>query len=189
MTPTYVLDIGANKGEWTRQASHIWKSANFYMIEACEVHSNHLKVVGFPYDIRILSDSCKSVEFYTNKTDLASTGNSLYREDTHYFSDDNILIETKEARSLDSLNLGRFDMIKLDTQGSEIDILKGASETLLGVKHILMEVSLTQYNIGSPRFYDVIEFINSIGFEVLDIIDNHYLNNELIQVDVLFKRK
>ena len=46
-----------------------------------------------------------------------------------------------------------------------------------------------QYNEGVPTFLEHISFMDSIGFNVYDIIDNHFINNFNMQVDVLFINK
>ena len=81
-------------------------------------------------------------------------------------------------------------LIKIDCQGAEIPILKGSSLILGKTDFVLLEIPLFgQYNEGVPNFLEHIEFINSIGFVVYDIVDNHYINKFNMQVDVLFINK
>ena len=55
---------------------------------------------------------------------------------------------------------------------------------------IILEIPLFgQYNEGVPNFLEHISFMDSIGFNIYDIIDNHYINNFNMQVDVLFINK
>ena len=78
--------------------------------------------------------------------------------------------------------------------------LKSAFEMLKGVKgstsilektdFIILEIPLFgKYNEGVPTFLEHITYMNSIGFVVYDIIDNHYINNFNMQVDILFINK
>jgi FkbM family methyltransferase len=39
-----------------------------------------------------------------------------------------------------------FDLLKIDVQGAEIDVLRGAGRTLAGVEAIVIELSLLEYN-------------------------------------------
>jgi hypothetical protein len=55
---------------------------------------------------------------------------------------------------------------------------------------IILELPLFgQYNEGVPTFLEHISFMNSIGFIIYDIIDNHYINGFNMQIDVLFINK
>ena len=81
-------------------------------------------------------------------------------------------------------------LIKIDCQGAEIPILKGSSSILEKTDFIILEIPLFgQYNEGVPTFLDHISYMNTIGFITYDIIDNHYINNFNMQVDVLFINK
>jgi hypothetical protein len=81
-------------------------------------------------------------------------------------------------------------LIKIDCQGAEIPILRGASSILDKTDFIILEIPLFgQYNDGVPTFLEHITFMDSIGFVAFDLIDNHYINDFNMQVDVIFINK
>ena len=83
-----------------------------------------------------------------------------------------------------------IDLIKLDVQGAELDILRGSTEKVLPkCDLILMEVALLQYNKGAPLSGEVFTYMDSIGFQAIDILEKHYFNKDMIQADFLFARK
>ena len=55
-----------------------------------------------------------------------------------------------------------FDMIKIDTQGSEIDILKGGTELIKRTQVIMLEVDIghIKYNLGAPGKAEVMKFLS-----------------------------
>jgi hypothetical protein len=59
-------------------------------------------------------------------------------------------------------------MIKLDVQGSEIDILKGLGNEINLFEVIILETSVKEYNKGSPLFLDVINFMNEKNYSFYD---------------------
>jgi hypothetical protein len=58
-------------------------------------------------------------------------------------------------------------MIKMDVQGAELDVLKGAEETLKTAKHVILELQRVEYNKGAPLKDTVIEYMDSLGFDCL----------------------
>ena len=83
-----------------------------------------------------------------------------------------------------------FDLIKMDTQGSELDIIKGGLGICKKSSYIILEVATTEYNIGAPMESKVINFMGSIGFENMITIGEHIDNNNItIQKDIVFKNK
>jgi FkbM family methyltransferase len=59
------------------------------------------------------------------------------------------------------------DLLKLDTQGSELSILRGASHTLAQTGLVEVEVEFCQMYDGQPLFADVDVLLRSLGFELL----------------------
>lgn len=190
LNPASILDIGANTGDWAKEAKSVWPEASIFCIEGCTACEPYLKAAGFPYRIALLGDSVREVDFYKATYSATGTGNSYMREKTEWF--DNPDIEKRELVPL-SLIFGNdvtYDLIKLDTQGSELDIIRGGMELCSRAKHILTEVAVSDYNEGAPLMPDVILFMNAIGFTKFQIVDDivHPKTRELIQHDVLFTK-
>ena len=78
----------------------------------------------------------------------------------------------------------------MDVQGSELDIINGANKTLERTKYLLLELSLSDYNIGAPNYEDVIKVLNSKEFYCIELIGNNKINQNdkdiIHQVDILF---
>lgn len=185
-----VLDIGAHFGEFTKEMMNQIPDASFHMIEANPECEQRLQLIGVPYDIELLSDGKSEVTYYMNKNDLTSTGNSYYREATHHFSNDNLIQMNRATKTLDSIFENKtFDLIKIDTQGSEIDILKGGLNLAKNAKYILLECSIIEYNIGAPLLGEVKSFMEEIGYDFFKVIEDHVIDGELVQQDILFKNR
>lgn len=87
-----------------------------------------------------------------------------------------------EVTSLDALSRGPqagallpVDFMKLDTQGSELDILKGASGVLALVQGIEVEVEFAPIYQGQPLFRDVDAFLASNGFTLYKLRRVHWV--------------
>jgi len=190
--PKSILDIGANVGQFYNESKNIFPNAYYYLIEGSEHCEVILSTLNVDYSITLLSDFEKQVEFYIRKHEPRCTGNSIYREKTSFYDDDQIIVENKYTKTLKSL-LGNkiFDLIKIDVQGSEIDIINGGLDIIKEAKGILMEVSLMEYNKNSPTKEFVYEYMDNLGFKPVELIGNinHPLTHELIQQDILFLNK
>jgi len=188
--PYRILDIGANVGQFRTEAQQMFPDSYIFSIEASTACEDALKQITENYYIGMLAKDNSEYNFYSRKGDPTSTGNSIYRELTSFFSDDQLEIIKRNGIKLDDLfeNESEFDLIKIDTQGSELDIIEGGLNLCKKAKGILLEVSLTQYNENSPLYDDVITYMDSIGFIAKEEIGYGYhpLNGQLIQKDILF---
>ena len=85
-------------------------------------------------------------------------------------------------------------MIKLDTQGSELDILKGGKNLVSKSSAVILEVSYVEYNLESPLAEEVIDYMKNVGFDIYIEIGEHYSNEPqwkdiIVQKDLLFYRQ
>lgn len=64
----------------------------------------------------------------------------------------------------------KCDFIKLDTQGSELLILEGASETLSSIVGIECEVEFLPLYEGQPLFGEVSSYLSQHGFSLIDFM-------------------
>ena len=179
-----VYDIGAHKGRWTKEHAPLFPNASFYLFEANKEHAEKLKSRGHRTFIGVLSSDGMPAKFYKK----AGTGDSLYRENTSTYTEDMFeVLETKTLRQVANLeNLPRPDFVKLDVQGAEIDILKGAGDLLDGCSLILAECPIVPYNLGAPEFKEYLDYFKSLGFSPLRITEQHCNKGSLLQVDILF---
>ena len=65
-------------------------------------------------------------------------------------------------------NIGPVDMIWMDAQGGELDVLKGAVETLKDVQVILTEVGIGAYYQGQSLKPEIDAFLKEQGFRELE---------------------
>ncbi len=191
--PKRILDIGANHGQFYNEIKEIFPNSYYLLIEGNEHCERQLRTMNVDYKIALLSDKIKKVNFFIRKQEPTCTGNSIYREKSSFYDNDNdVIVEEKETNTLDNI-LGEscFDLIKIDVQGSEIDIINGGLEIVKKAKGVLMEVSLEEFNQGSPTSEYVIPFMRELGFMEHHILGNlnHPVHHTLIQQDILFINK
>jgi FkbM family methyltransferase len=191
--PEISIDGGACHGGWSAEIKSVFSNTMIMGIDANDWNKNG----SFPHvnigEVQVLSDvDGKEVIFY-KKIEGHCTGDSLFRENTFHYSDKLLVEEKRISTTLKSLcdkhNITKINLLKLDTQGSEVMIMKGMGEMLNNVDFIELECSIVEWNLGGCKIGDVIEFLRP-QFEIYEILEFHRLNDvELIQVDLIFKNK
>jgi FkbM family methyltransferase len=179
--PRVIYDIGACVLHWTNEAQRIWDQAEYVVFEAMDSSEFLFKERGLKYHMGVLSDvSGKEVDFYQN--DVHPGGNSYYKENEEVNPDTVNYFNESHRRRLKTVTvdavrrLKQFpdpDMIKMDVQGAELDVLKGAVETLQTVKHVILELQVVEYNKGAPLKDDVIAYMDTQGFDCRGLFSNN----------------
>lgn len=107
-----------------------------------------------------------------------------------------VRLEKVQVKTLDSFefrekhrNLRKW--LKIDVQGYEMEVLKGATSTLNDVHGIQVELSTTQLYLNQPLFYEVSAYLYELGFELLDIEHGfrESYSGQLLQFDAYFIKK
>ena len=73
------------------------------------------------------------------------------------------------SSSLKELNINTLDYLKIDTQGSELDILKGSLDLLETITGIEVEVEFAELYKNQPLFEEVHTFLKENKFELFDL--------------------
>lgn len=181
-----VYDIGACAGYWT----HAMKTgplfdAKFYMFEGNPIYKDILQSYNeFNYLGILSSPGVEEVEFYNGN----DTGDSYYKETTtHYENRKPISLPARTLQSVvDEFSLPQPDFIKIDTQGSELDIFQGARDILKKTNLVYMECPIIEFNSGAPKITQYLEYMKSLRFIPYDIFEIHKAENVLLQIDIMF---
>jgi len=80
--------------------------------------------------------------------------------------------------TIDSLNLKDVDLIKIDVEGYEMEVLKGANDTLLNVEYLMIELNNNTKKYGSSNL-EIEKYLAGKGYR------------EMIKVwpDVVWRKK
>lgn len=185
-SPGGIVDIGANVGAWSREAAAIFPGVPIHMIEGQASLEPQLKTTGFPYTLTLVGPEFRaSAPFY-----LSGTGSSLLEEVTA-LDRERVELPVQRLDDLEGVRaLPSPLLLKLDVQGYELEVLAGAAETLARTEVILSEVSLLEYNKGSPLMHEVIAWLAERGFLPYDICGGLRRSSDraLFQTDLIFAR-
>jgi FkbM family methyltransferase len=171
--PKVIYDIGSCVGHWTREAEKIWPNAKIILFDALELLEflYQEKFNNYDYHLGVLSsEDDKTVKFYQDPFNLG--GNSYYKEiGSHYFNTPEHLFVYKKTKKLDTIVKEKSfplpDLIKMDVQGAEKDIIKGALETIKNCKHLIVEMQIVDFNQGAPKAEETGPYIESLGYKCI----------------------
>lgn len=165
-TPRRILDIGGSVGQFALMVHAVWPEAHVTSIEANEVCIPHLAWLADEWHHALLSDSEKDVTFWMSSDDQWSQGASYYKETLESFTYD--VPTQRRTTTLSALLAGcePFQLVKLDTQGSELDIIRGGREIVRQASFVLCEMAADgePMNVGAPTRAEVEAELASLGF-------------------------
>ena len=193
-SPQAILDIGAYQGEWTKAAAVTFEQSQILMLEAQESMEPTLAAFHgydasrFQYEIALLgAEGGQEREFHIVESEWGTTGSSMFPELTDFPS----RTTKRVTRTIDAIIAERgfpgADLIKVDVQGAELEVLRGALEALKQAEFVCLELSTMEYNQGVPRAGEVIKFMVEHGFEIFDCFDSRFDSaGNHVQMDMTF---
>ena len=98
------------------------------------------------------------VKFYQN--DFLFGGNSIFKEkNDEVFPPENYVVKTTITLDeiINNQKIPYPDLIKIDDQGNELNILKGATNVLKCCSYLILELQEVEYNEGAPQKDAVID--------------------------------
>ena len=189
-------DIGANVGSWAVMARALVPDCSIVSFEPMEEHlpkfreyTNGLKrVTLLPI---ALGSAETTMEFHPATFSDASSFLPLKDKGKKAWHIENTEPRMMHITTLDDAitahTLPAPDLMKLDVQGFELEVLKGAIRALENCRWVLCEVSFTELYVGQCLFSDVAAFLATQGFEVHALGERTASGHPLLQADVLFK--
>jgi FkbM family methyltransferase len=166
--------------------------SKYFLFDANYENKDLLKKLSKKYNINykicLISNKIKKIKFYR-----MGYGSSIYNELSKFERKIDILRSTTLKLILSKKKISsKNNLLKLDVQGSELDILKGLGNKIDTFEAIILETSVRRYNQSSPLFIKIINFMYKKNFIFYDLCDLKRLdgtNSTLIQFDALFINK
>ncbi|SOE20910.1 methyltransferase, FkbM family [Spirosomataceae bacterium TFI 002] len=190
-----ILDVGANTGEWSQMASGIFPNAEFFLIEPqIEMKA---PIEAFFKNQRgnwILGGAgSTSGELLLTVWDDHAGSSFLVPEHGESGGD-------KEQRKVPVYTVDELvasgkikipTLCKLDVQGFELEVLKGASSIFGKTEVFILEVGLFKFLPNQPLIEEVIAFMKERGYVIYDFpgFSNRPLDGALGQIDICFAKE
>lgn len=177
--PASVLDVGAHRGEWSRMARAVFPGASFLLVEPQREWAGALD--GFCAETGRAGEG-GGAEWLAAAAgaeagervlaiDPAGGGSSLLP------GTEGAAAMGAEARpvpvvTLDSLYAGGArplpDLVKIDVEGMELEVLRGASSLLGSAELFVIEAALYRYRVEQATFAELVAFMAGHGYVPYD---------------------
>ena len=195
-----IIDAGANQGQFAIAASHFYPDAHIHSFEPLPevfpiLQRNTRQLSGISTYNIALGNSTGTLDFYSNAYSHASSALqvSALQKDMlpKTVSSQRIEIPVKRLDDLqEQLRMISPVLLKMDVQGFEKEVLKGAVNSLPHIDYLLFETSFVQMYDGEPLFDEMHEFVKELGFEFIAPVGFFQTENlQILQMDLLYKRK
>jgi FkbM family methyltransferase len=197
-----IFDVGAHQGESLAYFNSIFNNPKIFSFEPHPENYDILKDVagGLNADAFQLAVGSENgvVDFFVQ--DITHLGgllpvNNNSKDSLGYAEKAQNKTIKVECKTLDSiiewLGLSKIDVLKIDVQGFEVGVLRGARNALDRVDIVMVEVSIFDfYQNNSDGWFEVNDILNKAGFELWDIakISKNPRNLRTDWVELVFKK-
>lgn len=167
-----VIDVGANIGQFAYMAHVAWPTTPIHSFEPD------------PVSFRGLESTCARFAIPgTRRQVAAASAPGLAVLHVQAERVNNSLLERKDADAVDQVSVEcvtldeavdrgvKRALLKLDTQGTELDVLRGARETAKRCAAILVEASVIEAYEHATFLGDLMKELHGLGFVAFDIVD------------------
>jgi FkbM family methyltransferase len=191
-------DIGANIGSWTALCRAVAPESVIVAFEPMPEHIAQFQANTreFPH-VRLfpvaLGSREETREFHPASFSDASSFLPLTEAGRSAWNLENRPPLQLSLTTLDKLvtseKLPPADVIKLDVQGFELEVLRGAARSLRQARWVLSEVSFKEFYKGQVLFSELAGFLAAHGYEVCAFGQPIRPGADMEQADVLFRRR
>jgi FkbM family methyltransferase len=110
--------------------------------------------------------------------------------DSRYVGSQTIRLERLDVLAPALLEGTRNWLLKIDTQGFEAEVIRGATSLLPDIGAMQVEMSLATLYEGAPRLVQMIALIEELGYELFSIVPGlrNIQSGRLLQADGFFVR-
>lgn len=199
MNCSFVVDIGANRGQFSLLARSSFPTAKIVSFEPLTAPAMKFRNVfsddqSVTLHVAAVGPSSEQRKMHVSASDDSSSLLPISELQEEIFPGTSE-VETAEVRVgrldefLDESAIIASALLKLDVQGFELDALRGCESLLGRFEWIYCECSFVELYTGQKLAADVIDWLAERGFRINGMYNPSYdRNGQSIQADFLFHR-
>jgi FkbM family methyltransferase len=186
-----VIDVGAYRGDFAATVLEVWPNASVTCFEPLPGRSAQIRDRFRNKRVAVHAGLLGAASGEAVALSVAETASSVLLEHAAQRFERIPMV----TRALDDLvaegSLApRCDLLKLDVQGYELAVLRGAEVLLQHTSAILIELNLLDIHVGVPLMNEVIAWLAERGFVPWDVagLTRRPLDDALWQIDLVMLR-
>jgi FkbM family methyltransferase len=199
-TDITLVDIGANKGDFYKEAKNYLKIKKAFLIEPLPYLEKELNLKYGGKNCEIISELLSNhvgekIKFNINEFDETSSILNIDNKSEHLARIPTKTINQLEliSNTLDNIcktkEIFHIDLLKIDVQGAEIFVLEGGQNMLNHTDYIWIETSFQSLYENSALFSDIYSILKKRDFAMIELSPGfRNSKQEIIQADILFKK-
>lgn len=173
-----VVDVGAANGDWTEHTKTVFPNAEYHLFEPLAQHTDlyrqahaKRKAAEEDYTLHEMALSDADGETTIDVHDNIYASSLMPHSSGHAFSKVKVPLAKLDTLLLNG-KVPQADIIKMDTQGSELKILHGATQMLKDTKFIVAETWFQRdYGPETPLVSELVAFLADHNFQPFDYGD------------------
>jgi FkbM family methyltransferase len=190
--PVVLFDVGANIGQTIASFLAMFPDSQIHSFEPSPATFEALRNA-YGHDARIHLENLALGDH---------EGTLPFHVTNDYSVNDSLLEPAWDARAtvvpVQASTLNRYcqqhrvesiDHLKIDTQGFDLQVLRGADQLLKEkrVRSLSVELTFSPMYKSQPPYIEVLSFLDAAGYQLLGFYEQTYRHNQLIYANALFR--
>lgn len=201
LRPRTILDVGANTGQFAVSAAKRFPQAAIHSFEPlpecyAKLRSMAARLGNVETRALALGDTVGELAFHVNTHTHSSSVLPLADEHRKAFPwarearEITVKASTLDHEYRDKTLIGPV-LLKLDVQGYEAKVLKGGTETISRIDHIVAEMSFKPLYRGEWSFHQTLNLLDGLDFDLVQPVGflKDPTSGTYLQMDGLFARR
>lgn len=191
-----VIDVGAHRGQFALAVRVALPRARLISFEPQSTAASvYRAVVPGTIDLRecALGQSIGTAQLNISKSSDSSSLLPIGRSQVVYFPgtekecEISVPLSTLDVQ-FEQVEIGPNTLLKIDVQGTELAVLKGAANVLEQIAWVYAELSFLELYLGQEPAAEIVAYLAARGFELCGVHNVQYSQEgRSLQADVLFR--
>ncbi|MFN8528520.1 MAG: FkbM family methyltransferase [Anaerolineae bacterium] len=194
--PAIIFDVGGNVGQTATRFHTEFPDAKIHSFEpfpaAFQTLSNTARGLGTEAHPFALSDEIGTKTLYLSRLSVLNSLLPPAKERENFFDSRVLTVQTNTVDAFCQQHaIEQIDLLKIDVQGHELAVLKGAEGLLESrqINLIYCEINYLEFYQNQAAWWDIPQYLHRFGYQVHDLYNTVYGSDGHARwCDALFKR-
>jgi FkbM family methyltransferase len=173
-TPKTLFDVGAARGQWSQAARLVFPEAQIYAFEPINESYNLMRErmkdddCFHPFNFALSDENAKrsfGLNDFPDSSSILKMTEVHKNEFSQTKNEKSIEVDTFRLDSIDEIKIVRPAFLKMDVQGAELMVLKGAENVFDKIDGIQLELNFENFYESQATYNEICNFMYSNNFK------------------------